>query len=182
MRVRTLNTGSITCRVGNIDAAGIVLGILRIALPRHAVRGDEQKNSFLPLIKQAYSFDMDAFVRVLAKIGLNVIAHRAGPDTVRAPEFDRARRFVLSGADALKFDLNSRQRFPAALEALSSKRHLIGITANRIRGVEEIFAIFRLYAGPIHKITLASYSRGSTAAQPIWLSVDYNAHKIQQHS
>jgi len=181
-RVFRHSSGSITCRAGNIDAAGIALGILRVALPRHTVRGDEQKNAFLPLIKQSYSFDMEAFIRVLAKIGLNVIAHTSGLETFRASNFDQARRFVLTGDDPLPFDLKSRQRFPVALEKLSSKRHLIGIRVSRILGAEEISAIFRLYGGPVHKVVLAPRSRRITAAQPVWLSVDYATHKIEQHS
>jgi hypothetical protein len=47
-RVFRHSSGSITFRVGSVDAAGILLGILRAALPRHGVRGDERKNAFLP--------------------------------------------------------------------------------------------------------------------------------------
>jgi hypothetical protein len=88
---------------------------------------------------------------------------------------------VLTGVDPVLFNLKSRQRFPATMEAYLSNRHLIGIKVSRILGAEEISAIFRLYGGPVHQVTLAPRLRRRTAVQQVWLTDDYATNKIRRH-
>ena len=134
-----------------------------------------------PAFRQSVVMDFEAQWRVLAKIGMNVIAFTHGVDSVRQPCFGRARQYVLGRGLAPGCQLKGDVEIPPALEPLAQSRHIIGITVERRLGMEVIRGIFRLYGGPAYRVRLAACCGGTTGVKPVWISVDYVSHKFERH-
>ncbi len=181
-RIFRHESGSLTCRTGDPEGAIVMLGVVADGVQELAVPdGATTTSTNAPAYRQTIQFEPEAYCRVLAKIGLNIIAKTSGLGVVGQRHFDRARTYVLHGKPRLLTRSGGEDRIPESLLALAQERHLIGIEVERRLGMEAIRAIFKLYGGPAHRIRLASICGGTIGVTSVWLSVDYVGHRVERH-
>lgn len=176
-------SGSLTCRATDIFGVAALLSAVRVEGPTYGLEaaGARAASIARPAFRQSVVIDFEAQWRVLAKIGMNVIAFTHGANTVREPSFERARHYVLGQGRRLVVKMRGDDEIPISLQPFAQSRHIIGITVERRLGMEVVRGIFRLYGGPVQRVRLAARCGRSTGIKPVWISVDYVNHKIERH-
>lgn len=180
-RVFRHESGSLTCRTGDISAAVTMLTVFSGEIAGWSVpAGTPIQSTPTPAYRQTLVYNHAAYCRVLAKIGLNVIAKTSGLTVIRQVAFDRAKRYVLEGRPRLVTRYVGDEEIPTSLMALADTHHLIGIEVERCLGMEVVRAIFKFYGGPVQKIRLAARCNDTLGVTPVWLSVDYVNHRVER--
>ncbi|WP_277036592.1 hypothetical protein [Caballeronia mineralivorans] len=138
-----------------------------------------------PSMLFSISVDMDAFGRVLTKIGLNLVAHSFGEDYIRHSAFDITKAAVLgrtqegihyetSGADAaLKMTFSG---VPHARHAMT----LVAIPTSR--STCNVALLLRLYGAITYAVHLGTDAPPPPNSMPLFHVIDYNTHRIEELS
>lgn len=129
------------------------------------------------------SVDMDAYSRVLAKIGLNLVAHSFGEEYIRHPAFDNAKAAVLGKTrDGVQFrSSDSDKSLGFAFSGLPRHRH--GMTVMAFPTGDDMCAValvLRLYNSITYAVLLGDNAPPPPRTMPRFHVVDYNAHRIEE--
>jgi hypothetical protein len=136
-----------------------------------------------PLVGLSMSFDIAVTGRVLAKVGMNLLAHIAGADYVRHPQFQRVKRSIATGTPA--FPLHStEQKLPIANIFSGLPHTLHGFMIAGIPRPGRTFSLMlnaRLYGSQIESVLLGEGLPYPNFSNNIFFTVDYEAHRIERY-
>ncbi|MFM0376702.1 hypothetical protein PQQ72_06770 [Paraburkholderia strydomiana] len=138
-----------------------------------------------PSMLFSLSMDMDAFGRVLTKIGLNLVAHSFGEGYIRHSAFDSTKAALLghaqngvhyetSGSDAaLEMTFSG---VPHGLHAMT----LVAIPTSQ--NTCNVALLLRLYGAITYAVHLGTDAPPPPHSMPLFHVIDYNAHRIEELS
>ncbi|AUT75691.1 hypothetical protein C2L64_45970 [Paraburkholderia hospita] len=135
------------------------------------------------LVGISMSFDIAVTGRVLAKIGVNLLAYIAGADYVRHPQFQRVKRSIATGVPA--FPLHStEQKLPIANIFSGLPHTLHGFMIAGIPtpgGTCALMLHARLYGSQIESVLLGEGLPYLNFSNNTFFTVDYEAHRIERY-
>jgi hypothetical protein len=176
--------GQLVCRIGSVEHAASFLTLLRSApelldAGRLGASGTTQAQ---PGFHQRYIIDMAAHDRVLAKIGLNLVAKLLGLNLIRKPAFDAAIAYAREGKGGVyKLPLASSQQLTDMLGPPLAELHVFALHSHPgPNGAHGLVFMARLYGGLAQAFRLADFEAPIPGLErPIMVLVDYVNHRIK---
>jgi len=136
-----------------------------------------------PLVGISMSFDVAVTGRVLAKIGVNLLAHIAGADYVRHPQFQRVKRSIATGVPA--FPLHPPEHKLPVANIFSGLPHTLhGFMIAGIPtpgGTCALMLHARLYGSQIESVLLGEWLPRLNFSHHTFFTVDYGNHRIERY-
>lgn len=136
-----------------------------------------------PAVKLEMSFDVDVIGRVIAKIGINLLAHLVGSDYVKHPQFQRIKRAILRGTPEIQL-LSTEQKIPIAniFSGLPITQHgfIIAAQPGPFRTCS-LAVVTRLYGSLTEMITLGEGLPWPNLPNHMFFTVDYQTHRIERY-
>lgn len=130
-----------------------------------------------PVVQLSLSMQMNDYGRVLAKIGVNLVAHVFGERYVRHHAFNRTKRSVLT--DSVPIVVQSTEA-GKAFNGVPHDRHVMTLVHQKSRaGRFHVALLIRLY-GASTFVHLSSNALRPPIEDPVVFVIDYNAHRIEQ--
>lgn len=135
-------------------------------------------------IHQSLTIDMNAYFRVLTKIGINMCAKLFGPDFVRAPAFSVAKDYARLGTGSIRRNLIGKVTpYGSMFGPSMPDHHVLAITTTDTPdgGTALVFAA-QLYGAELTQmVCLAESAEGlDQVSDTVLLHVDYVNHSIRQ--
>jgi hypothetical protein len=184
-RVFRLPAGQLVCRVNGADQSAMFLTVLR-QVPELTHSGKIDMTATAegkPGIYQRYHFDIDAYDRVLTKIGLNLVAKLVGVPLIRNPAFDSAVIYARDGGGGVyKYSPEHSLEFANCLGPPLPDRHVFALMPGPgPNGRHCLVFMARLYGGAMEAIRLAEFETPIPGLQrPIVVHVNYVNHRIER--
>jgi hypothetical protein len=137
-----------------------------------------------PLISVSLSFRFDVTGRVLAKTGLNMLAHLLGTHYVSHPAFQDIKRAILTGEPVVaSFPESGKTPFRNLFSGLPDTHHAFLLSVQPSYGDAcGIGMVARLYGSQVEVVMLARGLPFPRVTFPIVFTVDYQSHRIAQYS
>lgn len=130
-----------------------------------------------PVVQLSLSMHMNDYGRVLAKIGVNLIAHVFGENYVRHHAFNHIKRAILTGSDQV---IAQSTEAAKAFNGVPHDRHVMTLVHQKSRaGRYHVALLIRLY-GASTFVHLSSNALRPPIEDLIVFVIDYNAHRIEQ--
>lgn len=175
--------GQLVCRVSETKKAFALLSLMRLQLEEIVIPKNAQVTTDArPRVRQSFQMDMSAYGRTLVKIGLNLCAKLIEPNFVRAPAFDRARRFVLTGeGSSMPVSQDNIERIRGIFGPTLQNHHVFMLAAGEGRTPDEqaLAYFYKLYGGGVGGFCLAELPRSLIEfAEPKLVVVDYIKNTI----
>lgn len=177
--------GQIVLRSETAEHVAEWLSIVRLQLPTLFATELTASNTIeQPSMHIGMSVDMDAYARVLAKIGMNIAIHIYGAEFCRIASFDNIKAAIVLRKPAVPMGLDGEHgtNFSALFSAIGSDCHVMMLAAHRHSSERHsILFVVRLFGGPIHVIRLTQEDAPAPpVADPVFLTVDYVNHVVEQ--
>lgn len=135
-----------------------------------------------PSMHLGMNVDLDAYSRVLAKIGMNFAIHAYGENYCRHSAFDDIKRQIVAGVKSIPMGLPGQEcvGFEEVFSIIGSDCHVLMLTAwDHGNGKYSVLMVARLFNGAIHVIRLAHENASAPPIDnPIFMVVDYSKHEI----
>lgn len=130
-----------------------------------------------PLVHVSMAIQLDDYERVLAKIGLNLVAYLFGESYIRHHAFNGTKRAILSGSSRI---LHQSCIEGEVFNAVPHDRHVMTIAFMKSRaGRFHVALLIRLY-GTTSIVRLSSNALKPPIEVQMFFIVDYNSHQIEQ--
>ncbi len=136
-----------------------------------------------PLVGVSMSFDISVTGRVLAKIGMNLLAYLAGPDYVRHPQFQRVKQSIASGEPTLPIQ-TIEQKQPIANIFSGLPHTLHGFMIAAVPMPDRTCALMlnaRLYGSQVESVLLGEGLPWPSFSNNVFFTVDYAGHRIERY-
>lgn len=129
-----------------------------------------------PLVHVSMSMQLDDYERVLAKIGLNLVAHVFGESYIRHHAFNKTKRAILTGTSRIMLRSGVGGE---AFNGVPHDRHVMTLTYSKSRaGRFHVALLIRLY-GVTAIVHLSSNALKPPMEEQIFFVVNYNSHEIE---
>ena len=129
-----------------------------------------------PLVHVSMSVQLDDYERVLAKIGLNLVAYVFGESYIRHHAFNKTKRAILTGTPRVMIRSGVECE---AFNGLPHDRHVMTINYCKSRaGRFHVALLIRLY-GTVTIVHLSSNALKPPIEEQLFFVVDYNSHRIE---
>ncbi len=169
--------GQLNCHASSLTEALKLLFKARSIKPEITSQLGDARFIDKPSVMMEMSIDINAYYRIIAKIGLNIFAFIEGPQAISVACFERARRYVRYGEQSLGLLPMPDKELPAGIKAWLQSRHYLTIRSVEREGEHYLCFIPYIYGIGIGAVIL-SQSRTSILQRPITLLVDYIANRI----
>lgn len=136
-----------------------------------------------PLIGISMSFDIAVIGRVLAKIGINLLAHIAGADYVRHPQFQRVKQSIATGVPAFPlYSIEQKRPIANFFSGLPHTLHgfMIGVIPTP-GGTCTLVLNARLYGSQTEFVLLGEGLPYLRLLDNTFFTVDYGKHHIERY-
>lgn len=135
-----------------------------------------------PLISVGMTTTVGVMERVIAKNGINLLAHYLGRDYVTDPGFRQIKDGILTGTPSVPADLVENDRIKQVLNAAPEHHHVFYLTRTRQPGGRAaITMIAHLYGVPL-LIRLTLDAPEPHLPFPVFFLVDYVNHEVKLQS
>ncbi|MDQ0621016.1 hypothetical protein [Paraburkholderia graminis] len=170
--------GQLSLRVPPSTQAGPMLTRVRKAPLAFGKEEDVPYSDFAnPSVQVSMTIDMNDYARVLAKIGVNFVAHAYKEQYARHHAFNRVKTAILKGQAAIWLQTIPKQA--DALRGVPSTRHVAMLHFTKSRaGRFHAGMIIRLYGGTTQYVHLSANALQPPDGLAI-LVIDYENHKIE---
>ena len=123
----------------------------------------------------------NAYMRVLAKIGMNLAIHTYGEAFCRHPAFDNIKGIILTGQPSAVWPVDDGS-FKLVLSQIRGDHHAMMLAPHKnAESNYSMLFVIRLYGGPVHVVQLAAeYLPKPPIELPMFFSVNYVTHSIRQ--
>ncbi|WP_031357912.1 hypothetical protein [Caballeronia sordidicola] len=136
-----------------------------------------------PPVRFDMSFQLDVIGRLIAKIGINLLAYLVGSDYVKHPEFQKIKRAILTGDPEIQL-LPTEQKASIAniFSGLPITQHGFIIVAKPgpFRTCS-LAVVTRLYGSLIEMISLGENLPWPDLPNHTFFAVDYQMHRIERY-
>lgn len=137
-----------------------------------------------PSMHIGMSVDLNAYSRVLAKIGMNLAIHAYGDQYCRHPAFDDMKVRILSGNDSVPMGMDGKHvaNFSEIFSTIGTDNHhvLMLLAHAHGSGRHSVLFVVRIFGGAVHVIRLADQNAPAPPIDgPIFMTVDYANHVIE---
>lgn len=130
-----------------------------------------------PVVHLSLSMHMNDYGRVLAKIGVNLVAHVFGESYVRHHAFNGIKRAILTNSVQVVAQSTEAGN---AFNGVPHDRHVMTLVHQKSRaGRFHVALLIRLY-GASTFVHLSSNALRPPIDDPVVFVIDYNAHRIEQ--
>lgn len=136
-----------------------------------------------PLVGISMSCNVAVTGRVLAKIGVNLLAYIAGADYVRNPQFQRVKQAIATGVPAFPL-YSTEQKLPIANIFSGLPHTLHGFMIAGVPtpgGTCTLMLNARLYGSQIESVLLGEGLPLINFSNNTFFTVDYGAHRIERY-
>jgi len=175
--------GQIELRVANDIGLAQALTLFRKSLHQVDFTTIELHDISKPLVKLELSFRIDVTERVLAKIGINILAYLLGSEYVCHPKFQSIKTAIRTGTPQIRsFPPEGTSPFATLFSGLPSTSH--GFLLAGLLDSEDTCAIVlvaRLHGSQIEALTLGQGLPIPKINLPIFFTVDYLNHRIDKY-
>lgn len=146
-----------------------------------SIRENEVRN---PLIQMDLSVRTDVTGRVLAKIGINMLAYLLGADYAGHPQFQGIKSAIRTGSPEIPFLLTERKdAFKTLFSGVPNNLHCFILAAMpEPPGTCSIGLVARLYGSHIEAVSLGRNLPPPRGTFPIFFTVDYTKHRVDQYA
>ncbi|WP_028617415.1 hypothetical protein [Pseudomonas canadensis] len=135
-----------------------------------------------PIVSVGMSVTIGAMERVIAKIGVNLLAHYLGRDYVADPSLRQIKEGILTGTPRVHVDIVDDDSLKTMLDAAPDNHHvLILIQVSQPGGRAALILVAKLY-GVAHITRLALDAPEPHLPLPVFFLVDYLNHEVKQRS
>lgn len=135
-----------------------------------------------PIVSVGMTVTVGMMERVIAKIGMNLLAYYMGRDYVTDPGFRQIKDSILTGTPHVVSDIVDNARIKAILNAAPANHHVLYLkTTSQAGDRVTISMIAHLYGAPVW-ICLAWNVPKPHLPFPVFFLVDYINHKVKQQS
>lgn len=137
-----------------------------------------------PVVSVRLCFQLDVTGRVLAKTGLNMLAHLFGAGYVGHPEFLKIKNAIKTGEPVIASHTEeAKAPFRALFSGLPDTYHGFLLAAHPWSGETcGIGLVAKLYGSQIEVVKLGHGLPFPQISLPIVFTVEYGTHRIQQYS
>jgi hypothetical protein len=139
-----------------------------------------------PSMHIGMSVDLDAYSRVLAKIGMNFVVHAYGDEYCRHPAFDDIKVRILSGNESVPMGVDGQHgsNFGEIFSAIGTDNHVLMLLAHdHGSGHHSVLFVVRIFGESVHVIRLADKDAPAPPIYgPIFMTIDYTNHVIELHN
>ncbi|WP_124484134.1 hypothetical protein [Burkholderia stagnalis] len=176
--------GQIVLRVTDELGAAEALTRFRKVLDKIDLSDAKESNVENPLIHMELPLRTDVIGRVLAKIGINILAYLLGSDYAQLPQFHEIKSAIREGTPDIPYLLDEgKENFRHFFAGLPSSYHGFLLAAMPITEKTCAIALFaKLYGSQIEAVILGRDIPSPDIDLPIVFTVDYKNHSIEQHS
>lgn len=135
-----------------------------------------------PIVSVGMTVTIGVVERVIAKIGINLLAYYLGRDYVTDPGFRQVKGSILTGSPRLGGHIVEDATITAILNAAPDNHHVFFLSkVNQPGGRAAIIMIAKLY-GATQSISLALDAPVPHLPLPVFFLVDYVNHEVTQRS
>lgn len=137
-----------------------------------------------PSMHIGMSVDLNAYSRVLAKIGMNFAIHAYGDQYCRHPAFDDIKVRILSGNESVPMGIDGKHgaNFSEIFSTIGTDNHhvLMLLAHDHGSGRHSVLFVVRIFGRAAHVIRLADQDAPVPPIDgPIFMTVDYANHVIE---
>lgn len=173
--------GSIVLKTSTATVEGalnlFVQAIAKFPFDSHVTRDIEG-----PIVAMEMTVTVGAMERVIAKIGINLLAYYLGRDYVTDPGFQQVKDSILTGTPRLSAGIIEDASIQSILDAAPENHHVFCLSkASQPGGRATIKMIAKLY-GAAQNMVLALDVPEPNLPLPVFFLVDYLNHKVKQWS
>ncbi|RKF33380.1 hypothetical protein [Paraburkholderia fungorum] len=174
--------GQIALRLSATDNIAPLLADLRYAIAKLSETPLPPYQALeKPSLSISMTIDPKIYVRVLAKIGLNLVAWTFGEKYIRDRAFKRTKAGILTGKkDILLISADENDALRPIFSGVPSNRHAMTLFPVQIGDKFNLALIIRLYGGATHAVDLGIDVPAPPPAAKVYFFVDYSAHQIDQ--
>ncbi|HDR9088561.1 TPA: hypothetical protein QDB10_004502 [Burkholderia vietnamiensis] len=136
-----------------------------------------------PSMLFSMSMDMDAFGRVLTKIGLNLVAHSFGEDYIRHAAFVMTKAAVLGDTqDGIQYETSeSNPTLKTAFSGVPPRHHAMTLAiCPTSQDTCNVAMLIRFYGTTTYAVHLGTGAPPPPNSMPLFHVIDYNAHRIEE--
>lgn len=160
-----------------------ILGDIRRTLPAIIAQAEnaEERDIVKPLVTTTslgWSRECD---RVLAKIGINFVAHEAGLDAARHPDLKKAKIFISGKSDTHRTAFLDKNIMQQAFGDVPSGKHCVLLSHSQAGGRCRAVISFHLYGGLGLTMILADDLPEKTPPSLTYYLIDYASNVITKH-
>ncbi|VVN12423.1 hypothetical protein PS634_03878 [Pseudomonas fluorescens] len=135
-----------------------------------------------PIVSMGLTVTIGVMERVIAKIGINLLAYYLGRDYVTDPGFRQVKDSILTGTPRLGGHTVEDSAITTILNAAPDNHHVLFLSkVNQPGGRAAIVLIAKLY-GAAQSMTLALDVPEPHLPLPVFFLVDYLNHEVKQRS
>jgi hypothetical protein len=136
-----------------------------------------------PLVSVGMTMTLGVTDRVLAKIGINILAYVAGADYVRHPGFDEIKKSILTGLPGIQLEsLQEAKQMEEILSWIPAGNHLFFISGIHLPTGEYALGMTMKLYGTSQFIKLGINVPELFALMPIIFTAEYTTHIVKQWS
>ncbi|WP_175735502.1 hypothetical protein [Burkholderia ambifaria] len=176
--------GQIVLRVADGLGSTEALTRFRLVLDKIDLSDAIESEVKNPLVHLNLPLRTDVTSRVLAKIGVNLLAHLLGPDYARLPQLQEIKSSIRSGTPGIPYLLDEgKEAFKKLFAGLPDKHHGFLLTAIPETATTcTISVVTQLYGSQIEAVPLGRALPSPNIALPTIFTVDFTNHSVEQHS
>jgi hypothetical protein len=176
--------GQLVIKIGADRDIEKVLTFFRKCFEQIDLGSIKEKNIENPLVSVTASFRIDIVPRMIAKIGLNLLAYLTGPEYVRISQFDQIKQTIVTGTPELPIVPEQMRADMLPVFAMVPEGHHMFVIAEvpMPNGHLQIGVVAHLYGSQVENVILGVNLPSSKLSLPVIFTVDYRAHVIEQYS
>jgi len=174
--------GNIVLRVHSPERAHLWLTYVKLHLPDIQVSQPHKQGKIdQPDMHIGMLHNDDAYMRVLAKIGMNLAIHTYGSDYCRHSAFDNIKGIILTGKPSVVWSIDNAS-LKSVLSQIGGDHHAMMLAPHKNSDSDySLLFVIRLYGGPVHVVQLAAGHLPKPPIElPMFFSVNYVSHSIKQ--
>ena len=167
--------------LGDVDLAALLTQLRTAILPMTDVSVAEGTPIEQPSVNLNFSMDINAYSRVLAKIGVNISIWVLGESVVRDTCFDNVKRAILDGSpNVYLFPEESTKDLSAIFSSVPHNLHALALLPHQdAHGKSHLVFMMRLYGAAVQAVLLAeNVPIPATATLPAFFTIDFTNHRI----
>ena len=187
-RVYQRLAGQLNLRIPPKGDPAQFLRSMRRTLPSMSAKKESTTESLIeqPIVHIEMNADLESITRVLAKTGVNLLIHTFGKEFVARPEFDKVKKFALTGIPARPLSsLGDKAKYFTNIlfGSIPKQSHcamLVGVLAQN--HTYDIYFNVCLYGSDFHSVLIATELPPDTFFEPIYLLVNHEKNSIRKLS
>ncbi|WP_442513934.1 hypothetical protein [Pseudomonas promysalinigenes] len=158
------------------------LNFLAHAVEQFSFDTQETVDTEGPIISVEMTVTVGAMERVIAKIGINLLAYYLGRDYVTDPGLQQVKDSILTGTPRLSADIIEDASIQSILDAAPENHHVFCLSKASQPGERASITVIAKLYGAAQSLVLATDVPEPHLPLPVFFLVDYLNHKVKQWS